>query len=178
MHLEIIKVSPDTIEFLLKNVSLEQANKLRRILISGITTWAIDTVQFIENTTCFHEEWIAHRLGLIPLLVSDKTEASEIKLDLNLIAEKEIEDWFASSLISEPDVSLPKDVLILKAVKGQELKLTAIAKKGTGQDHAKWSPVTICVHKKKDEDFYFIFETNGLVDPEKVLQEALDIYLK
>jgi len=43
------------------------ANTLRRIMISEVPTLAIDMVEFKDNTTCLQDEYIAHRLGMIPL---------------------------------------------------------------------------------------------------------------
>lgn len=65
--IEIEELTASSIRFRLKNVSLAFANALRRIMISEVPTMAIEFVTVRENTTPLHDEYIAHRLGLIPL---------------------------------------------------------------------------------------------------------------
>jgi len=56
-----------SLKFELSNTELSIANALRRIIISEVPTMAIDIVQVQENTSPLNDEFIAHRLGLVPL---------------------------------------------------------------------------------------------------------------
>ena len=57
----------DSIAFTLKNSDISLANALRRIMISDVPTVAIDLVEIENNTSVLTDEFLAHRLGLIPL---------------------------------------------------------------------------------------------------------------
>ena len=64
---QILHISPYEIKFILSETDISVANTLRRIMIAEVPTMAIDLVEFHENTTVLNDEYIAHRLGLIPI---------------------------------------------------------------------------------------------------------------
>eukprot|EP00192_Tetraselmis_astigmatica_P013274 CAMPEP_0117681520 /NCGR_PEP_ID=MMETSP0804-20121206/19036_1 /TAXON_ID=1074897 /ORGANISM="Tetraselmis astigmatica, Strain CCMP880" /LENGTH=322 /DNA_ID=CAMNT_0005491303 /DNA_START=47 /DNA_END=1015 /DNA_ORIENTATION=- len=66
--LEIRTCTHDYTEFLLSDTDPSVANSLRRAMLSDVPTIAIDLVEIESNTTCLNDEFLAHRLGLIPLL--------------------------------------------------------------------------------------------------------------
>lgn len=70
--IEITSLTGDTIQFTLSDSDASVANALRRVMIAEVPTLAIEDVQFLNNTSHLCEEYIAHRLGLIPLRSLDK----------------------------------------------------------------------------------------------------------
>ena len=70
-QIRILSLDKYIIKFELVNADLTVANALRRIIISEVPTMAIDIVEILENTTVLHDEFLAHRCGLIPLESQD-----------------------------------------------------------------------------------------------------------
>ncbi|KAI0407127.1 DNA-directed RNA polymerase [Xylaria palmicola] len=155
------------VDFELSNVDLSFANSLRRVIQAEVPTIAIDLVEIEVNTSVLADEFIAHRLGLIPL---DSREIDQLNytrdcdcdqscgkctVTLTLHAKcssEEVMKVYARDLIvgidrpnnhiGNPVITDPEGhgSLIAKLRKGQELKITCVAKKGIAKEHAKWSP--------------------------------------
>lgn len=118
----IESLSEKEITFRLQNVSLAYVNALRRIMIAEVPTMAIEFVTLYENSTPLNDEFIAHRLGLIPLTSTNArkfnlpTECTcidnndevchvcSVKFSLNVKNDtNEIMDVTTESLIPDPD---------------------------------------------------------------------------
>jgi DNA-directed RNA polymerase II subunit RPB3 len=62
----------------------------------------------------------------------------------------------------EESQSVDQGIILLHLGRGQRIKLTAVAKKGIGKEHAKWSPVSTVALKydavvKLNDDMYALF---------------------
>ena len=177
MYVTIKEHTEDSIQFLVTGVSTPLANALRRVMIADVPIWAIELVQFEVNTTVIHDEMIAHRLGLIPLTSSADPETETVNFSLDLTAGTETEEWTSEQLESDNDDVVPAidGIPIVKVARGQQLKLTATAKRDTGNEHAKWSPVSTCFFQVTPEGYLFEVETTGSLDPVEVVQRAIVI---
>jgi DNA-directed RNA polymerase II subunit RPB3 len=92
VSLELREIKEEYCEFLMSNVDVSVVNSLRRVMISWVPTISIDLVEFETNSSVLSDEFIAHRLGLIPLesgsLVSQMKTRYENQ-DVNDVAELE-----------------------------------------------------------------------------------------
>lgn len=129
---------------------------------------AIDLVEVEENSSVLADEFLAHRLGLIPLNsrgADDVTytrdcdrcdqycEECSVTLTLHAkcTADEPMTVYARDLVVSEPRpnewVGTPvindpagRGSVICRLRKDQELRMKCIAKKGIAKEHAKWAP--------------------------------------
>ncbi|KAI9758337.1 MAG: 45 kDa subunit of RNA polymerase II [Lichina confinis] len=167
-HVTVRKVDDVRVNFILRNIDLAFANSLRRIVLAEIPTMAIDLVEVEENTSVLADEFIAHRLGLIPISAKevDKVlysrdcgrcdqycEECSVVLTLNVkcTTDVPISVYARDLIVNEPrpsqtvgDPVITDDEglgsVICRLRKNQELRMKCIAKKGIAKEHSKWAP--------------------------------------
>jgi len=63
----VTHASPNLVKFTLTETDVSVANALRRIMLAEVPTLAIDTVNIEDNDSVIFDEFLAHRMGLLPI---------------------------------------------------------------------------------------------------------------
>ena len=65
--IQVEHASKELVKFTLSDTDVSVANAVRRVILAEVPTMAIEIVNIEENDTVLFDEFIAHRMGLIPL---------------------------------------------------------------------------------------------------------------
>lgn len=155
--------------FDIENVDLSIINGIRRIILTEIPTVGFygedePTIEIIKNTGPLHNEFMKHRIGLIPINVSETITDNYIDNDYkfilnvmndtsntinvttanftgtykdNELTPKELIDLFPPNPITK------SNILITRLRQGEHLHLEATAIKRTAKINASFSPVSL-----------------------------------
>ena len=141
-------------------------NALRRSLLSDIETEAPYYVQVRTNTTCFTDEFLAHRIGLIPFrrvgngntMCLDVTGPGSIK----------------SSSFVGPAFESMHDIDVAHLLEKHRLSLVVHFDRKRAATHARYSPcAAVGMRVRADGACELSFESNDARTPRELLLEAL-----
>ena len=175
MKIEVLEATDKAIKFRLSGASNSYANALRRTIMNDVETFAIDTVTFYENTSAMFDEYIAHRIGLVPILTPSEKQlkSDEVLFTLYAIGPKTVysrELETQDKRIKVANGNIP----IIKLYNDQKLRIEAKAVLGNGYKHAKFQPGFVTFNETGKGEFEFYIETFGQMPPKEIMERALD----
>lgn len=186
-----VKEGSRKMQFEVRNVSLSVVNAIRRIILSEIPNVAIafdpyneseNDIKFISNTTSLHNEFMGHRLSLVPINLSlddiRKYENNHYKFVIDVknetaetipVTTKDIRVFDSNGTqlpessrnVLFPPCPITNDYILLTKLKanpfnkkdGEHLHCEMFARKSIAKNHARWSHVSLCsFHNKVDDD--------------------------
>ncbi len=176
MQIEIQKNERAKLRLKVKETSFAFMNALRRAVISELEAFAAEEVDIYENNSPMFNEYIANRLGLIPLTYEENYgEGIDITLSLN--AEGPCMVYSRDLKSSDERIKVFNDnIPIIKLGANQKLRLEAKVGRGTAKKHAKFQSGIASYSydpEKRNPEFEFFVESYNNLAAEEQLMRAL-----
>ena len=168
------------------NFKISFLNALRRIILSEINTWSIDEnkTEFIENNSILNNEFLKHRLSLIPIISNKDVKYENLVISCDVKNEEEsiksiyVSDFEINNEIMnekykiEDFIKYPK-ILFAKLQNNEYFSFNAsLSNNSPKESGTQYCPVSTCVVTFKNNE-------NDLKDDlkkiEKDLQESFII---
>ncbi len=176
MKVSFIEDAPSAIRFKVSGINSTLANSLRRIMSGTVGCFAIDKVVMYENSSAMFDEYIAHRIGLIPIITPKDAKEDE-QILFNLEAEGPKIVYSKELLSTDKSVKVAnEEIPIIELGEGQRLRLEGQARMGAGSESAKFRPALVTyTADENEEDYEFYVESYGQMPAKEILNRALYI---
>jgi DNA-directed RNA polymerase subunit D len=173
MKIKKLQDEENKVVFTLKSKPI-LANVLRRYVLARIPVLAIDEVIIYSNTSAIFDEYIAHRLGQLPITTPENLPKDvEFQFYLNVAGPKVVYAKELKSNDADVKVGRPKIPIITLGEK-EELRLEGIARVGTAQQHAKFQCAVCSYEIKDDGNVEFFVESCSQMPPKVILKKAIE----
>ena len=142
-------------------------NAVRRSILSDVLTEAPCHVNIITNTSCFTDEYLAHRIGLIPF----QRKGNGNTMNLNISGPISVR----STMLTGPAFEAVYDIEIARlSDSANTVHMVVHFDKQSSSKHARYSP-SAGVGMRLEKDACAIeFESNDRRSPRELILEALD----
>jgi len=173
MEIKVLDDNEKVFRFMLNDVDTAYANAVRRMAINSVPTFAIDKITFYENTSSMFDEYIAHRIGLVPIITPAKgyDDKDEILFTLDATGPKTV---YSKELVSSDKIVkvANEGIPIIKLANDQRIRLEGKAVMGTALRHAKFQPGLVTYEPKEEGKFEFYVEGFGQMPPREIINKA------
>lgn len=174
MKIENIEENNNACRFVLKDATNSYANALRRVATNHVKCFAIDTVTFYENSSAIFDEYIAHRIGLVPITTPSSGYSDDDQILFTLEAEGPKTVYSRELEGKDKEVKVANgDIPLIKLAAEQKIRLDCKAVMGNGARHSKFQPGLVTYEQKDDGSFYFYVETFGQMPSKEIINKAL-----
>lgn len=190
--LKNIQLEHNKLNFDVYNLNTAICNAIRRIMISEIETLGFrftfdddSDIKILKNTSALHNEFLGHRLSLIPVIYPSNEIYSFAKDSLEFIIDEvnntsniiditskdiKILDTTTGKFLSEtqtrnffPPNPITNDYILINKLKpnkvegseGERMNVVMKADRGIGQEHARYTPTCVSVFINKMDDSKF-----------------------
>lgn len=179
---QVVEMGP-VLTFVVTGMDVATANAVRRTVLTDIPNVAIafnvedddgeDDVVIHKNVSSLHNEFLGHRISLLPVCLTEDEVADftpeTLRFEIHakntgqaplLVTTRDIVGYDAEQQVLGterrnqifPPNPLTRDHILITKLKpnlvqpenGEELSVTFRARVGTARRHARWSPVSLC----------------------------------
>lgn len=169
-----INITKRRLNFEIIDSDVAIVNCLRRIILAEYPTVAIgfdpynqqaNDITFLKNTSALHNEFLGHRISLIPVNIRPEDfESENYVFSINVTNSSGVGRWVTTQDImivgvdgslSKNDTIFPPDIItndyliITKLKQNETLSVTFRARVGISKTHSRWSPVSLCTFSNK-----------------------------
>ena len=141
MDVKLLSETKSSIKVQIDGADAKFMNALRRTMMNRVPVLAIEEVSIYENSSVIFDEFLAHRLGMVPLRAEISKGKDDTKAKFTLEKEGPGVVYSSDLKTKSPGVEVAdKKIPLVELAKGQNVKLEAEAVFGYGKEHAKWQP--------------------------------------
>lgn len=141
-------------------------NAVRRSILSDVSSWAPYEVVVRENTSCQTDEFVAHRIGMIPFRKVGNGE----EMTLNVQGRTAL----ASDLVGPGFEAVHPSIPIMVLGEDNRLDITVRFNRNVASKHARYSPCAGVGMQEVEHAHQLSFSTNDGRSGKEVMLEALD----
>ena len=175
MKVSVIESLPGVMRVDLSGVSFGLANTIRRVAMASVGCFAIDKVTFYDNSSALFDEYLAHRLGLVPI-TTPKGYDEKDNVVFSIDVEGPATVYSRDMKSSDKEVAVANgNIPIIKLAEGQKLRFDGQAVLGKGSKASKFQPGLVTYKSKDATNFEFYIESFGQMPANEIMKRALDI---